>query len=148
MKTKKELQNLILDLNSIVKLHTKYFIMLQSKKELINMVLDQYIPYFNSSNNDLIINFIKSNLYLLVNKDILNYTVRENLLYKSKTKKEFFQGNFNNNTTLEKVNINLLNEIELIDLYQAFLVITSITSIRQQFINILNEYDLEYLYNL
>jgi hypothetical protein len=136
--------NVIKELNKIIKLHKTGNLIKKNKKELRTLIYD-YISYIKNETRDSIIKYISQNIYILENQDILNYSVREGILYKTIEIKENLKESISKTYNLEIVNITLLDDDELLKLYNEFLKISSMKSIDERIVNVLENNNLLHL---
>jgi hypothetical protein len=136
--------NVIKDLNKIIKLHKTGDLIKKNKKELRTLIYD-YISYIKNETRNSIIKYISQNIYILENQDILNYSVREGILYKTIEIKEILKESISKTYNLEIVKITLLADDELLKLYNEFLKLSSMKSIDERIVNVLENNNLLHL---
>ena len=136
--------NVIKDLNKIIKLHKTGDLIKKNKKELRTLIYD-YISYIKNETRNSIIKYISQNIYILENQDILNYSVREGILYKTIEIKEILKESISKTYNLEIVKITLLADDELLKLYNEFLKLSSMKSIDERIVQVLENNNLLHL---
>jgi uncharacterized protein YnzC (UPF0291/DUF896 family) len=142
--SKTSMLDIIIKLNKIIKLHKTGNLIKKNKKELRTLIYD-YISYIKNETRNSIIKYISQNIYVLENNDILNYSVREGILYKTIEIKENLKESISKTYNLEIVKITLLADDELLKLYNEFLKISSMKSIDERIVNVLENNNLLHL---
>jgi hypothetical protein len=142
--SKAEMLNIIIKLNKIIKLHKTGNLIKKNKKELRTLIYD-YISYIKNETRNSIIKYISQNIYILENQDILNYSIREGILYKTIEIKENLKESISKTYNLEIVKITLLADDELLKLYNEFLKLSSMKSIDERIVTVLENNNLLHL---